>query len=92
MEKLKFKNLATVGDVLSPEELKRVYGGSGSGSNNGSLKPECICSYTLPSGYDTAEFIYNIPNESICRYACDAKCAFNPEISNCISTFRMVPV
>ena len=34
MKKLKLKNLANVGNVLTSEELKHVYGGIGSGGNS----------------------------------------------------------
>jgi len=94
MEKLKFKNLATVGDVLSPEELKRVYGGSGSGSNNGSLKPECICVYSVgvyPYDYDVSEIIPNIETGPACFSACNNKCNYDWNFHSCEEIFRYVP-
>jgi len=34
MAKLKLKNLSNIGDVLTCEELKHIYGGEGSGSGS----------------------------------------------------------
>jgi natural product precursor len=41
MKKLKLKNLSKVGDVLTSEELKHIYGGDGSGSASGCEPDPC---------------------------------------------------
>ncbi len=46
MEKLKLKSSQKIGTVLSDEELKHVYGGTGSGSNVG----RCSVHLTCPDG------------------------------------------
>lgn len=50
MEKLKLKNLANIGNVLTSDELKRVYSnvGDGSGSGSGSEGSPVEREFTYP--------------------------------------------
>lgn len=76
MKKLKLKNLANVGNVLTSEELKHVYGGIGSGGNgSGGSGYACtlICTYSgdplNPIPYETIDVIA-VYSLSACLDAC----------------------
>jgi len=43
MAKLKLRNLSNIGDILTSDELKHVYGGEGSGSGSYIDKTTLLC-------------------------------------------------
>lgn len=79
MEKLKLKNLSKVGDVLTSEELKLIYGGVGSGSGSGNSPINCVCIFTVANDplstipYEMSEPITAYTNAD-CKSLCEKKC------------------
>jgi natural product precursor len=71
MKKLKLKNLSKVGDVLTSEELKHIYGGDGSGS--GSSCGTCRCYIQFSDGSEKMEKLGNVGNHNACDAACKAR-------------------
>lgn len=86
MAKLKLKNLSNIGDVLTSEELKLIYGGTGSGSGK-----ECICYYTLWKGTTEAsagsEVIEVANSQSMCTSMCTPLC-FTSSRSDCRGEYK----
>lgn len=83
MKKLKLKNLANVGNVLTSEELKHVYGGTGSGGyGSGGSGNACtlFCTYSgdplNPIPYETIEVIA-VSTLADCLDACTRKSRSN---------------
>lgn len=79
MAKLKLKNLSNIGDVLTSEELKHIYGGDGSGSGVGSEPISCFCVYTEandpmhPEPYETSVPLSAYTNTD-CKNMCEKVC------------------
>lgn len=69
MAKLKFKNLSGIGDVLTSEELKHIYGGE-DGSENGSSCGTCRCYIQFSNGPEKMENLGNVGDSNACNVAC----------------------
>ncbi len=78
MKKLKLKNLSAIGNVLTSEELRHVYGGNGSGGSG--YVCTLICTYSEdplnPIPYETTEVIA-VSTLSACLDACVRKSRSN---------------
>ena len=76
MKKLKFKTWLNLGDVLTIEELKHVFGGIGSGSGE---QISCFCIYTKYDSststhpYETSIFL-TAYTPAECKNKCDSFC------------------
>jgi len=96
MTKLKLKNWSKVGDALTSEDLKHVYGGgTASGSGTGSRHKSCVCVYTVInvedwSEYDKSEIIPNIYSELSCTNNCNHKCLLNTNIWDCEAIYDYI--
>lgn len=76
MKKLKLKNLSVIGNVLTSEELKHVYGGTGS---EGTYR----CLLACPPGGNVTHVAILCTSEEACRYGSGyVYCAGSPEVTS----------
>lgn len=76
-----------MGDALTREDLKSVYGGATLGFGSGGEKT-CVCVYTVydsmtQNSHEYSTIIPGITTEQDCASSCLSKCRNNPEYSAC---------
>ena len=89
MKKLKLKNLSAIGNVLTSEELKHVYGGAGSGSGGSGY--QCTIMYdiaNLPYPPTTGMETIIVASKQECKDKCFRKCYYDYDFSDCEAVFN----